>query len=127
MRQVISTDKVHQSGNPLSQAIKAGNFIFVSGQVGKDPVTGVIGEGIEEQTRLCLDNMNTILGAANASLANVVKVTIYVTDLKDVKAMNGVYGQYFSKEPPARLCVEVSNLAGGALIELDAVALVSKE
>ncbi|MGI6575192.1 MAG: Rid family detoxifying hydrolase [bacterium] len=124
MRQVVCTDKAPKSVNPLSQAIKAGDFVFVSGQLGKNLATGQLGEGMAEQTKFCLENMKNILEAAGSSLDNVVKVTIFVSDLDQVKILNEVYGQYFSKEPPARLCVEVSRLAQGALVEMDAVALL---
>jgi 2-iminobutanoate/2-iminopropanoate deaminase len=123
MRKVISTDKAPKSKNPLSQAIKAGGFVFVSGQLGKDPVTGEYGAGMTEQTEFCLQHIQSILEAAGSSMDKVVKATIYVTDLGEIAAMNEVYRKYFTQEPPARLCVEVSGLAQGAVVEIDAVAL----
>lgn len=124
MRQVISTDKAYRSKNQLSQGIKVGNLIFTSGQLGKDPATGQLGEGIQEQTRLCLENIKAILEEAGSSLSDVIRVTIFVSNLDEVKYLNEVYKNYFPEEPPARLCVEVSRLALGALVEMEAIALV---
>jgi 2-iminobutanoate/2-iminopropanoate deaminase len=124
-REIISTDKAVQSKNPLSQAIRTENQIYLSGQLGKDPTTGQLVEGMEAQTRMCLENTKAILEAAGASLGNVVKATIFVTDLDQMSPMNQVYKSYFPNDPPTRSCVEVRRLAGDALIESEVVANIS--
>lgn len=110
---------------PYSQAIKAGQFIFVSGQIPIDSRTGEItGINIQEQTRQVLENINGILAAAHSSLNKVVKTTIYLTTLSDYAEVNAVYAAYFNDPFPARATIEVSSLPKNAKIEIDAVAVL---
>lgn len=108
---------------PYSQAVRVGDWLFVSGQIPVDPSTNeVVSGGIVAQTRQVLQNLQAILNAEGASLQNIVKTTIYLQDLYDFKAMNEVYETYFSQPYPARATVEVSALPKGVLIEIEAIA-----
>ena len=123
MKKVISTANAPQAIGPYSQAIEAGGFIFVSGQIPLIPATGELVEGsVEVQTARVLENLKAILEAAGSSLENVVKTTVYITNMDDFAKVNGIYGQYFQENPPARVCVEVSKLPKGALVEIDVIA-----
>ncbi|MBQ4422070.1 MAG: RidA family protein [Schwartzia sp.] len=123
MKKVISTAEAPKAIGPYSQAIEAGGFIFVSGQIPLIPATGEIVEGsVEVQTARVLENLKAILEAAGASLEDVVKTTVYITNMDDFAKVNGIYGQYFQENPPARVCVEVSKLPKGALVEIDVIA-----
>lgn len=109
---------------PLSQAVRGGGFIFVSGNIGFRPgTTELVPGGIEEETRQTLDSISAVLKTAGSSLEKVVKTTVYLADMKEFGAMNGVYGRYFPSEPPARTTVQVAALAYGARIEIEAIAL----
>jgi 2-iminobutanoate/2-iminopropanoate deaminase len=124
-REVIATRKAPGAVGPYSQAIRVGDFVFTAGQLGFDPATGKLVEGgIEEQTRQVLRNITAVLEAAGSSLDKVVKTTVFLKDMGDFKAMNEVYGEFFANEPPARSTVEVANLIPGALLEIDAIAVV---
>ena len=123
MKKVISTAEAPKAIGPYSQALEAGGFIFVSGQIPLIPATGEIVEGsVEVQTARVLENLKAILEAAGASLEDVVKTTVYITNMDDFAKVNGIYGQYFQENPPARVCVEVSKLPKGALVEIDVIA-----
>ena len=123
MKKVISTAEAPQAIGPYSQAIEAGGFVFVSGQIPLIPATGELGEGsVEVQTARVLENLKAILEAAGSSLESVVKTTVYITNMDDFAKVNGIYGQYFQENPPARVCVEVSKLPKGALVEIDVIA-----
>ena len=123
MKKVISTTNAPKAIGPYSQAIEAGGLIFVSGQIPLIPATGEIVEGsVEVQTARVLENLKAILDAAGSSLENVVKTTVYITNMDDFAKVNGIYGQYFQENPPARVCVEVSKLPKGALVEIDVIA-----
>ncbi len=123
MKKVISTAEAPKAIGPYSQAIEADGFIFVSGQIPLIPATGEIVEGsVEVQTARVLENLKAILEAAGASLEDVVKTTVYITNMDDFAKVNGIYGQYFQENPPARVCVEVSKLPKGALVEIDVIA-----
>ncbi len=123
-RQVISTPNAPAAIGPYSQAIRAGQFLFASGQLGLEPSTGELCEGIEAQTRQALANMQAVLAAAGADVADVVKTTIFLTDLADFQAVNAIYGSYLPQQPPARSTVQVAALPRGARIEIEAIALV---
>lgn len=124
MREVIVTDNAPRTSSPLSQAIKASGFVFVSGQIAIDPATGEFVQGdIAIQTERVLRNIEAVLKAAGSDLSNVVKATVYLTDLEDRDDMNRVYRRFFSDKPPARATVEVSRLVMDARIEMEVIAL----
>ena len=123
-REVVHTDRVPPARMPLSQAIKAGDWIFASGQLGNDPATKRLAEGgIGPETRQVCENLKAVLEAAGSSLAKVVKVTIYMVDLNELMAMNQVFSQYFPVNPPARTTFECTRLVGNARVEIEAVAI----
>ena len=122
----IQTEDAPAAIGPYSQAIRAGNIIFNSGQIPLDPVSGkLVPGGIEEQTRQVLANMRAILSSEGCGFSDIVKTTIYLTNLDDFATVNEIYGQCFSGLPPARACVEVSALPKGALIEIEWITVVS--
>jgi 2-iminobutanoate/2-iminopropanoate deaminase len=122
-RQVVHTDKVPPARVPLSQAIKAGEWVFVSGQLGMDPKTGrLTGGGIKAETRQVCENLKAVLEAAGSSLEKVTKVTIYLADLGELMAMNEVFSEYFPKDPPARTTFQAGALIAGARVEIEAIA-----
>jgi 2-iminobutanoate/2-iminopropanoate deaminase len=125
MRETVKTDKAPAAIGPYSQAVRSGGFLFCSGQIPLDPETGkLVEEGIEAQTDRVLKNLKAVLAAGGASLAAVVKTTVYLVNLLDFPAMNAVYGGYFPENPPARATVQVAKLPAGALVEIDAIAKV---
>jgi 2-iminobutanoate/2-iminopropanoate deaminase len=127
-RTVIATDGAPRpfAGAPYNQAIVAGGLVFCAGQVGLDPGTGALaGGGVEAQARRALDNLRAVLEAAGSGIDRVVKTTVFVTDLGDFAAVNGVYAEYFTAEPPARSTVQVAALPAGALVEIEAIALAA--
>jgi len=124
MRQVVHTDKAPAAIGPYSQAIRAGNLLFISGQLGVDLSTGTIPyDSVAEQTKHALTNLANIAQAAGTSLANAVKVTVYLTNMDDFAAMNQVYAEFFPENPPARACVAVSALPKGVAVEIEAICL----
>ena len=123
MKSIISTTKAPAAVGPYSQAIKAGNFLFCSGQIPIDPATGqFVPGGVVEQAEQVLKNVKAVLEAAGYSFANVIKATVFATSMNDFAAVNGVYAKSFEKEPPARSFVEVSALPKGALVEIEVIA-----
>ena len=121
----IRTEDLPPTNPSYSQAVRAGEVIYAAGQIGFDPQTGqLVSSEIVEQTRQALANLATILKAAGSSLGAVVKTTVYMVNMSDWEAMNEVYMQYFRENPPAKTTVEVSRLALGALIEIEAVAVI---
>jgi len=121
----IHTDSAPAAIGPYSQAIRAGDFVFCSGQIGLDPDGGTMVEGgVEAQTRQVLDNLGAVLHAAGLDWANVVKTTIFLSDLGDFQRVNAIYANRFGEVAPARATVEVSRLPKGALVEIDAIAHV---
>jgi len=123
-KQVIHTDRVPPARVPLSQAIKAGDWIFASGQLGYDPRTRKLAEGgIGPETRQVCENLKAVLEAAGLSLDNVVKVTIYMVDLGELTQMNEVFSRYFPVDPPARTTFQCSCLVGDARVEIEAIAM----
>ena len=123
-------DAVHSSGapkavGPYSQGIRSGGFLFTSGQIPIDPATSKLVDGdIETQTKRVLENLRAVLGAAGATFDDVVKTTIYLTDMGDFAAVNTVYASHFGATPPARSTVQVAALPLGASVEIDFVARV---
>ena len=124
MRACVSTEKAPAAIGPYSQAVVAGPYVFCSGQIPLDPATGgLVPGGIEAQTRQALDNLSAVLAAAGSCLEDVVKTTVFLSDLSDFAAMNGVYAAYFHAAPPARSTVQVAALPKGAALEIEAVAV----
>jgi 2-iminobutanoate/2-iminopropanoate deaminase len=122
-RKVIRTSNAPASVLPISQAIQMGNLVFTSGVTARDPQAGhFIGGNIEEQTERVILNLKAILKAAGSSLDKVVKVTVFLTDIRDFEGMNKVYRKFFPKNPPARSTVEVSKLAIDARVEIEMIA-----
>lgn len=122
-KQVIHTPEVPPARVPLSQAIRAGEWIFVSGQLGNDPKTGKLAVGgIAAETRQVCENLKAILLAGGSSLEEVVKVTIYMKDLNEVAEMNAVFSRYFPVDPPARTTFESARLINDARVEIEAIA-----
>lgn len=123
MSEVIKTNQAPQAIGPYSQGIKAGDFLFASGQIAIDPATGNLVEGgIEAQTRRVMENVQHILAAAGLNFSQVVKTTVFITDMGDFAAVNKIYGEYFTSNPPARSCVAVAALPKGALVEVEVIA-----
>lgn len=126
MREVIHTNAAPQAIGPYSQGIAAaGKLIFVSGQIPLDPATGVFaGEDITTQTRQSLTNLKAVLAEAGAELKDVVKTTVFLQNMGDFAAMNEVYASFFTVNCPARSAVEVAALPKGALVEIEAIAVI---
>lgn len=123
MKRVISSPEAPKAVGPYSQAIAAGDTLYVSGQLPIDASTGNMADGIESQTRRSLQNIRAILSEAGYELGNVVKTTVLLADMNDFAAMNGVYAEFFTGDKPARVCYQVARLPMGALVEIDAIAV----
>jgi 2-iminobutanoate/2-iminopropanoate deaminase len=121
---IIKTDKSPAAIGPYNQGIVAGGFLFTSGQLPINPVTGQVPPTIEEQTVQVLDNLKAIIEEAGSSMDKVVKCTVYLQNFSDFEVMNRIYATYFTWSAPARATVEVSKMAKNALVEIDAVAIV---
>lgn len=122
-RTVIATDRAPAAIGPYSQAIRAGNLLFLSGQICLNPETGeLVGDTAAEQTQLIMSNIRAVLTAAGATLGDVVKVTIFLADMNDFAAVNEVYGAAMGAEPPARSTVEVSRLPKDVKVEIECIA-----
>lgn len=125
-REPISTTNAPAAIGPYNQAIASGDFVFASGQIALDPSTGQMVAGdVQDQTRRVLDNVKAVLAAADTSLDQVVKTTVFLTRMADFAAMNEVYAQYFSDTPPARSTIAVAELPRGAAVEIEVIALRS--
>lgn len=124
MKEVIATTNAPGAIGPYSQAIKAGNLLITSGQLPIDVATGAFPEGIEAQTRQSLTNCRAILEAAGATMANVIKTTVFLSDMNNFAAMNGVYATFFEGACPARSAVEVARLPKDALVEIECIAVL---
>ena len=125
MKHVISSDRAPAAIGPYSQAIRAGQFVFCSGQIPLVAESGAMVAGdVRAQTHQVLNNLGAVLAAAGATLGDVVKTTIFLTDLGHFQAVNEVYAEYFGTHPPARATVGVSALPRGAAVEIEAIALL---
>jgi len=123
-RTIIATEEAPGAVGPYSQGIAADGFVFTAGQVPINPASGKVeAETIEDQTRQVLTNVDAVLRAAGSGLDRVVKMTVFMTDLADFQAMNGVYAEFFPSNPPARSAVQVVALPLGVQVEMEAVAL----
>jgi 2-iminobutanoate/2-iminopropanoate deaminase len=124
-KKIVKSDKAPAALGPYSVAVKAGHVVFTAGQLGLDPSSGNFVEGgIEEQTRQALENIKAVLEAAGTKMSKVVKTTVFLLDMNDFGAMNGVYGEYFTKKFPARSAVQVARLPKDGLVEIEAIAMV---
>lgn len=124
MKRVVESDGAPAAIGPYTQAIGAGGFLFVSGQIGLDPGSGLLVEGtVADETRRALENVRAVLTVAGLSTDSVVRTTIYLTDLADFPLVNQVYAEFFSAPFPARATVQVAALPRGARVEIDAIAV----
>ncbi len=123
-KEIITTKNAPVAVGPYSQAVRVGEMVFTSGQLGINPLNNQLVEGIENQTRQALKNIENILEATNSLLDNAIKVTVFLRDMNNFSKMNEIYGEYFTKNPPARSCVEVSKLPKDAEIEIEVMATV---
>ncbi|MCM0648206.1 RidA family protein [Clostridium swellfunianum] len=121
---VVSTNNAPGAIGPYSQAIKAGHFVYTSGQLPVNPATGELVTDIKEATAQSLENVKAILEEAGSSLDKVVKTLVFIKDMNDFAAMNEVYAKYFTANPPARSCVEVARLPKDAKVEIEVIALL---
>lgn len=122
-RESLNVNGAPAAVGPYSHAVKANGFIYVSGQLGLDPATGVLTEGVEAQTRQSLDNLKTILEGCGSDLQHVVKTGIFLNDINDFGTVNAIYAEYFTEELPARSCVEVARLPKNGLVEIEVIAV----
>ena len=123
MKNIVSTDKAPGAIGPYSQAVRVGNMLFASGQIPLDPATGAfVPGGVEEQAEQALKNLAAVLAAAGCALTDVVKTTVFLTDMNDFAKVNAVYAKFFTQECPARSAVQVGALPKGALVEVEAIA-----
>ena len=124
MKQVISTNNAPAAIGPYNQAIKAGNFLYASGQLGIDPLSGdFVAGGVTEQTEQVFENIKAVLAEAGLLLANVVKTTVFLSDMADFSAMNEVYAEHFQAPYPARSTVAVKTLPKNGLVEIEVIAI----
>ncbi len=125
MKKIIYTENAPEPIGPYSQAVQTGQTLYVSGQIAINPGTGkLVEDSIEIETQQVMANMGAILQAAGANFSNVVKCSIFVSDMNDFAAINGVYGSYFKENPPARETVEVSTLPKNVNVEISCIAIV---
>jgi 2-iminobutanoate/2-iminopropanoate deaminase len=124
-RKPISTQHAPAALGPYSQAIRTESFVFASGQLGLDPQSGKLRDGVEEQAKQIMANLSAVLAAAGSSLDQVVKSTIFLANMADFSTVNGIYGEAFVDAPPARSTVQVAGLPLGALVEIEVIALVA--
>ncbi len=124
MKEIIVTDQAPRAIGPYSQAVRAGNMVFASGQIPIDPATGeFIPGGIAEQTEQVLKNLTAVFAAAGVEMDEIVKTTVFLADMDDFTAMNEVYGKFFAKNPPARATVQAARLPRDAKVEIEAIAV----
>lgn len=120
---VISTDKSPAAIGPYSQALNSGNIVFVSGQIPINPETGTMADTIEEQATQSLKNVENILKAAGLSMKNVIKTSVFLSDLNDFVKVNEIYAKFFTEPFPARSCVQVAAIPKGAKVEIECIAI----
>jgi 2-iminobutanoate/2-iminopropanoate deaminase len=124
---IIVTNDAPKAMGPYSQAVRAGMFVFASGQIGLIPSTGeLIQGGIEAETRQTLSNLSALLKASGSGLEQAVRTTVYLCDMDNFSRMNAVYAEYFPADPPARVTIQITALPRGANIEIDCIALVKE-
>jgi 2-iminobutanoate/2-iminopropanoate deaminase len=127
IKRIIKTERAPSAIGPYSQAVRAGNFVFVSGQIPIDPKTGeFVSEDVAEQTRQVLNNLQAVLEAAGSNLNAVVKTTVFLADMNDFARMNNVYAEFFTENFPARATVQAARLPKDALVEIECVAIAEE-
>ena len=126
-KKAINSQKTPAAVGPYVHGVQVGNLIFISGQLGLDPVTGALAEGVEAQAHQALKNLGAILEEAGSGYNDVVKTTIFLKDMGDFALVNGIYSEYFNEEKPARSCVEVARLPKDGLVEIEAIAVVKEQ
>lgn len=126
MKQAFNAKSAPKALGPYSHANLTESLVFVSGQLGIDPETGILAEGIEQQTRTALQNLQNVLKEAGTGPDAVVKTTVFVKNLDDFSLVNQIYGELFGQDSPARSCIEVSRLPAGAAVEIEAIAVRQK-
>ena len=124
MKQAINSENAPKAIGPYSHCVKVGKMVFTSGQIGLNPETGEMANGVEAQTIQAITNLKSVLESAGSSLAGVVKTTVFVKDMADFAQVNKLYGMLIPEPFPARSCVEVAALPAGALVEIEAMAVV---
>ena len=128
MREIIKTESAPAAIGPYSQAVRAGGFIFASGQIPLDPKTGeFVAGGVAEQTEQVMRNLSAVLEAAGSGMERIVKTTVFLVDMNDFAAMNEVYGRYFVENPPARATVQAARLPRDARVEVEVIALEGRD
>ncbi len=126
-KKVVTSDQAPKAIGPYSVGIQGGHYVFTAGQIGIDPANGNIVEGgIEAETRQVLKNVENILKAAGSGLERVIKTTVFLADINDFSLMNGVYGEFFKENPPARSAFQVAALPKGAVVEIETIALAAE-
>ena len=124
-KEIITTDSAPAAIGPYSQAVKSGDLLVTSGQIALDPQSGeIVGTDIEAQSRQVMENLKAVLSAGGATLDKVIKTTCFLNDMNDFAAFNKVYQSYFTKNAPARSCVEVERLPKNVLVEVEAMAII---
>jgi 2-iminobutanoate/2-iminopropanoate deaminase len=121
MKKTVSAKNLPAALGPYSHAVWAGDFMYCSGQLGIDPATGVMADGVASQTERAMENIKALLSSQGLALTDVVKSLVFLADMGSFKAFNEAYGKYFPSEPPARSCVGVAALPAGALVEIEVV------
>jgi len=125
VKEIVATERAPRAIGPYSQAVRAGNLLFASGQIPIDPATGeFVAGGVAEQTDQVMRNLSAVFEAAGASLKQVVKTTVFLADMNDFTAMNEVYGRFFGENPPARATVQAARLPRDAKVEIEAIAVL---
>ena len=123
-RETITAQNAPAAVGPYVHAVKVGGFVSTSGQLGLDPVTGTLPEGVEAQAEQAIKNIETVLKAAGLGLSDVIKTTVFLADINDFAAINAIYAKYFTGETPARSCVQAAALPKGGLFEIEVIAAV---
>jgi len=125
VKDIVTTDRAPRAIGPYSQAVRAGDLVFASGQIPIDPTTGeFVSGGVAEQTEQVLRNLTAVFEAAGVGMNQIVKTTVFLADMDDFTAMNEVYGRFFSVEPPARATVQAARLPRDARVEIEAIAVI---
>ena len=122
-RETINAKNAPAAVGPYVHAVKAGNTLYTSGQLGLIPETGVLPEGVEAQVKQAMENLKAVVEAAGMTMADIVKTTVFLADINDFAAVNAIYASYFTGDAPARSCVQVAQLPKAGLVEVEAIAV----